>query len=73
MVPSKSLNPTGGRFATTNWSLVGHAALDGSSPLAQAALSQLYSDYWPPVYSFIRQRGYERAEAEDITQDFFSI
>jgi RNA polymerase sigma factor (sigma-70 family) len=38
---------------------------------AQAALSQLCHDYWPPLYSFVRRRGYSPADSQDLVQGFF--
>ena len=39
---------------------------------AYTALSELCARYWYPVYAFIRRRGYAAADAEDLTQEFFS-
>jgi len=36
------------------------------------AFAQLYLDYWPPLYAYVRRRGSSPEEAEDITQDFFT-
>jgi RNA polymerase sigma-70 factor (ECF subfamily) len=56
-------------FATTLWSVVLQAgAVEGSE--RDAALERLCQNYWPPVYAFIRGRGYDPQEAQDLTQDF---
>ncbi len=55
----------GAPFLTTQWSVI--AACNKLSPgEAQAALSQLCRNYWPPLYSFVRHRGYSREEAQDL-------
>jgi RNA polymerase sigma-70 factor (ECF subfamily) len=58
-------------FATTQWSMVLAA---GGADLARsaAALEKLCQRYWPPIYAFIRRRGSDRHEAEDLTQAFFA-
>jgi RNA polymerase sigma factor (sigma-70 family) len=38
---------------------------------ARAALEELYRLYCYPVYAFIRRRGHDRQDAQDLTQDFF--
>ena len=57
-------------FATTHWSVV--AACKDGSEKADAALAQLCRDYWPPLYSFVRRRGYSPADAQDLVQGFFA-
>lgn len=48
-------------------------ALEQTAPdRAQAALTRLCRDYWPPLYRFVRRRGYSRADAQDLTQGFFA-
>lgn len=57
-------------FNTTHWTLVLEAA--GNRPInSTQAFGQLYSDYWYPLYAYVRRRGYGPNEAEDIAQDFF--
>jgi len=58
-------------FATTHWSLVVAAGNRGSAE-AEAALERLCSQYWYPVFAFVRRRGYSVEDAEDLTQAFFT-
>jgi RNA polymerase sigma factor (sigma-70 family) len=58
------------RFATTHWSIV-QAAVGKSPTAARAALEELCSIYWPPVYAFVRRCGHSQTDAEDLTQAFF--
>lgn len=60
----------GTAFRTTHWTVVLEAALPENG--AGSAFAQLYTDYWPPLYAYIRKRGYPPAEAQDMTQDFFT-
>lgn len=39
---------------------------------AERALADLCRAYWPPLYSFVRRRGYSPADAQDLTQGFFA-
>lgn len=57
-------------FATTCWSLVHAAGIQGS-PESRRALATLCACYWAPLYAFVRRKGYQVAEAQDVTQDFF--
>lgn len=66
-----ALQGGGGRFSTTQWSIVLAAGRQGSVE-AQEALAELCSVYWYPVFAFVRRRGYEISEAEDLTQGFFT-
>jgi RNA polymerase sigma factor (sigma-70 family) len=61
----------GAEFRTTHWTLVMAAAQPGCDP-ARAAFAQLYTDYWYPLYAYVRRRGSTPAEAEDLTQGFFA-
>jgi len=58
-------------FSTTHWSVVLGAGQDNAAGAA-AALERLCSAYWYPIYAFIRRRGSDRHEAEDLTQAFFA-
>jgi len=58
-------------FSTTHWSVVLTAGQDDLAGAA-AALEELCRKYWYPIYAFVRRRGAERTEAEDLTQGFFA-
>ncbi len=58
------------RFEETAWSVV-LAAGATSGPRAHIALTQLCRAYWPPIYGYLRRRGYNRENAQDLTQSFF--
>src|SRR2546426_84310 len=57
-------------FTTTHWSVVLSAR--GNSAQAAAALETLCGTYWPPLYTYIRRRGYELHDAQDLTQQFIA-
>jgi RNA polymerase sigma factor (sigma-70 family) len=58
-------------FRTTHWSVVLTAG-QSASPQAAAALEQLCRAYWYPLYAYVRRKGYEVADAQDLTQEFFA-
>lgn len=58
-------------FATTRWTLVAAAGRD-STPESRRALAELCEAYWYPLYAFVRRKGYQPAEAQDMTQSFFA-
>ena len=58
-------------FATTHWSVV-LAARSSDAPQARASLEKLCQTYWFPLYAYVRRRGYSQADAEDLTQEFFT-
>ena len=43
-----------------------------SAESAREALSGFCEAYWPPLYSFIRHRGFPSADAQDLVQGFFA-
>ncbi len=61
-----------GRFRTTCWSMVLHAA-DPNSPKHADHLDELIQRYWKPVYVTIRM-GWHRGndDAKDLAQSFFT-
>src|SRR6266403_5757176 len=67
--PSGSRN-SGARFGETAWSVV-LAAGNVSESHAREALAELCQIYWPPIYAYLRQRGFNRDDAQDLTQIFF--
>jgi RNA polymerase sigma-70 factor (ECF subfamily) len=57
-------------FAETHWSLILKAKREDES--GAAALNRLCGCYRLPLYSYLRHRGFNPADAEDITQSFFA-
>ena len=57
-------------FRTTHWSVVLEAGGAGAS--ARSALETLCRNYWYPLYVFVRRRGYDTHQAQDLTQEFFA-
>ena len=48
------------------------AARGEPSPRAADAMAELCRTYWYPLYAYVRRRGHETSEAEDLTQEFFA-
>lgn len=67
--PSNSDHPR--PFATTHWSLVNAAARTEPTPETRMALETLCEIYWYPLYAYIRRKGTEPGDAQDLTQGFF--
>src|SRR5262249_57963067 len=42
-----------------------------SDEAARKALAVFSEAYWPPLYTFVRRRGYSPADAQDLIQGFF--
>src|SRR5262245_45558107 len=63
--------PPPARFATTRWSMVVDAVRNSSAD-SRRALSELCAIYWYPLYAFVRRRGSNRDDAQDLTQEFFA-
>jgi len=59
------------RFQTTRWSLL--LALRGDdAAAAHAALAALCAAYWYPLYAFVRRKGHDAEDAQDLVQGFFA-
>src|SRR5262249_34329686 len=54
-----------------HWSVVLAAGQKHTSECS-AALEALCRRYWPPLYSYVRRRGYNPHDAQDLTQGFFA-
>jgi RNA polymerase sigma-70 factor (ECF subfamily) len=60
-------------FTATQWSVIVAASQTRAEPeITRAALAQLCQTYWPPLYTYVRARGYPRPDAQDLTQGFFA-
>jgi len=59
------------QFATTHWSIVLAAGARQSAAGTQA-LATLCETYWYPLYAYVRRRGLDAHEAQDLTQGFFA-
>jgi len=65
-----SSNAPAGDFGTTHWSVVlaaGHNDTRGFQ-----ALDALCRTYWRPLYFYVRRRGHDPSDAQDLTQEFFA-
>lgn len=69
MTPEAASSPR--QFTTTHWSVVLEAGRD-ESPKAREALGTVCRAYWYPLYAYVRRKGYEAEEAQDLTQEFFA-
>lgn len=58
-------------FPTTHWSVIIEAG-NLESEEASEALEHLCRVYWYPLYAYVRRRGYQQHQAEDLTQEFFA-
>lgn len=69
--PDRNESAKAGWFTSTHWSIVA-AAADASSLESSQALEKLCCAYWYPLYAYVRRRGYDVEEAQDLTQEFFA-
>jgi len=62
---------SGGRwFEPTQWTVILKAREEGAAGAAEA-LEKFAHSYWQPTYRYIRRDGYNRQDAQDLTQGFY--
>ena len=66
-----TLQEGGAPFHTTHWTVILQAAKPDEDEAARKALATFSETYWPPLYTFVRRRGYSPADAQDVVQGFF--
>jgi RNA polymerase sigma-70 factor (ECF subfamily) len=49
------------------------SAKDGNSDERRRSIETLCETYWPPLYAYVRSRGYDSEEAKDLTQEYFAM
>ena len=69
--PTGSAERVAGAFATTHWSVVARVGAPATVE-SSVALDRLCRQYWQPLYFFVRRRGYNEQDAQDLTQGFFA-
>jgi DNA-directed RNA polymerase specialized sigma24 family protein len=57
-------------FRTTHWSRVLEAG-EVHRPGSNQALEELYLAYWKPIYTYLRRRGNQPQDCQDLVQGFF--
>jgi DNA-directed RNA polymerase specialized sigma24 family protein len=67
-----TLQEGGAHFHTTDWKLILQAAEYPDLASSEKALSDFCEAYWPPLYTFVRRRGFSSNDAEDLVQGFFA-
>jgi len=68
---SSASTAPGDIFATTHWTVV-LAAGRRHTPQSDGALEELCRNYWFPLYAYVRRRGQNKEDAEDLVQAFFA-
>jgi DNA-directed RNA polymerase specialized sigma24 family protein len=59
-----------GLFQVTHWSQIQNAKSDNQDS-RKASVNNLIIRYWKPVYCYLKCKGHNNEEAEDLTQGFF--
>jgi DNA-directed RNA polymerase specialized sigma24 family protein len=57
------------QFVPTHWTMV--LAAGQAGPDQSLAMEQFARTYWYPIYAYIRRKGMDTLQAEDLTQGFF--
>ena len=57
-------------FHTTHWSIVLACGGEADTQQARDALAELFQTYWYPLYAYVRRRGYNEHDAQDLVQAF---
>jgi RNA polymerase sigma factor (sigma-70 family) len=57
-------------FHTTHWSIVLACGGGDDTQQARDALAELFKTYWYPLYAYVRRRGYNEHDAQDLVQAF---
>ena len=57
-------------FPATVWTVI-RFAKDRECNEYFAAMNDLITSYWRPIFYFLRVRGYQFHEAQDLAQEFF--
>lgn len=60
-------------FITTRWSLIRQRWSQSEKVEVDPGLAELCQIYWRPIFNYIYRRGYNDADAQDLTQDFFLL
>lgn len=61
-------------FSTTHWSIIATGAdPNREDEKAQRAFAQLCRTYWRPLFLYVCRRGFLTEDAQDLTQDFFTM
>jgi DNA-directed RNA polymerase specialized sigma24 family protein len=70
LIRPRPLEAGPGCFATTHWSVVLQAG-DAETSQSSEALDRLCRTYWYPLYAYVRRKGFNPYDAQDLTQEFF--
>ncbi len=71
---SSQIDPKSDSWRTTHWSIVVNArSSDATQQDSQwrNSLELLCQQYWYPLYAYLRRKGYDATDAQDLVQGFF--